>query len=564
MKLLSLFLLCFSIALCVEHEPIRDRAGNGLVVTSSIYATKIGQDVLNSGGNAIDAAVAVGYALAVAHPAAGNLGGGGFALIHIHNGEDVVLDFRESAPAKSSKDMYLDSKGNVIPNAATIGHLSVATPGMVKGMSAMLERYGTRSLESLIEPSVALAQNGFIVSKRQSDTMLEAQSDFARFSATAKIFLKKDGSIYKDGDLLIQKDLAKTLKILQKEGADAFYKGKIAQQIDKQMKDNGGILTKEDLENYKVVWRKPVEGSYRGYKILSTPPPSSGGVHIIEILNILENADMKSLGYMSSESISTMTEAMRQSYADRAAFMGDPDFVDIPIDFLMNKDYAKKIYNNIKGKVIPSDKIKASLGILKPTSVPNIGRDGDNTTHYSIVDKWGNAVSITYTLNKRYGSAVVLDGYGFLLNDEMENFSLKSGFPNRHGLVEGDNNAIAPNKRPLSSMSPTMVFKDGNLYMVLGTPGSGKIISTLVQVIVNVIDYDMDIATAIAAPRFHTQWLPDRIEVERFSINKDTAKVLQKMGYKILQAPDMCDVNAVLIDQDSGDIYGANDPRRRV
>ena len=546
-----------------SYIPIKDKARNGLVVTSSPYATAIGQEILNKGGNAIDAAVAVGYALAVVHPAAGNIGGGGFALIHLANGENIALDFREKAPMQAHHDMYLDTKGNVIPNAATIGYVSVAVPGTVKGMSAMLDKYGTQKLADIIAPAINLAENGFIVSQRQSETMLEAQNDFIKFASSKQYFLKKDNTVYQDGDVLIQKDLAKTLKILQKEGESAFYNGKIAAAIIQDMENNGGILTQEDLTNYDIVWRTPVKGTYRGYEIISMPPPSSGGVHIIEILNILENSNIEKLGFASSQSIHIMVEAMRQAYADRAAFMGDPDFTAIPVDTLISKDYAKKVYGNIKGKAIPSSTIKAGLGILPSTSSPNL-KDGDNTTHYSVVDKWGNAVSVTYTLNKRYGSAVAVNGYGFLLNNQMENFAIKAGYPNRHGLIEGENNAIVANKRPLSSMSPTMILKDDNLFMVLGSPGSGKIISTLVQVIVNVIDFRMDIVTAIQMPRFHTQWQPDQIDIEKFAFSPDTQENLKKMGYKVVETLDMGDVNAIIIDFKDGIIYGSLDPRRKI
>ncbi|AQQ59838.1 gamma-glutamyltranspeptidase [Helicobacter bilis] len=547
-----------------SYVPIKDREGSGLAMTSSPYANAIGKAVLDSGGNAIDAAVAVSYALAVTHPAAGNIGGGGFALIHLASGEDIALDFREVAPKAASRDMFLDSRGEVIPNAAVTGYLSVGVPGSVKGMSAMLDKYGTKTLSELLEPAVMLAEKGFMVTQRQQETMQEVQSDFAKFESSSKYFLKENGEVYKDGDILIQKDLARTLRILQKEGESAFYQGEIAKAMVSDIQKGGGILTLQDLKDYKVKWRKPLHGSYRGYDIITMPPPSSGGAHILEILNIIENADMAKLGFASSKSIHLLTEAMRQAQADRSSFMGDPDFIDLPLDTLLSKEYAREVYRSIKtNRATPSDRIIPGLGKIKQNNNPNL-HEGSNTTHFSVVDKWGNAVSVTYTLNRRYGSGAAVSGYGFLLNDQMENFSIKVGYPNRHGMIEGTNNAIAPNKRPLSTMSPTMILKDGKLYVVLGSPGSGKIISVVAQVIVNLIDYKMDLVTAVESPRFHMQWQPDTLDIEKFSINKDTQEILKRMGYKVIETDTMGDVNAILIDPKTGIIYGTLDPRRKI
>ncbi|RDU69144.1 gamma-glutamyltransferase, partial [Helicobacter aurati] len=405
------FLVCclvvlqpFALLHAASYPPIRDTNGNGLAITSSEYATKIGKAILDKGGNAIDAAVAVGYVLAVTHPAAGNIGGGGFALIHLANGENVALDFRETAPLAATRDMYLDTKGNVIPNASTIGHLAAGVPGTVKGMSAMLDKYGTKKLGELIQPAIDLAENGFVITDRQAETMLEVKEHFAKFASSRRYFLKKDGSTYQGGDILVQKDLAKTLKLIQKEGESAFYQGKIADLIVEDMKNNGGIITKEDLAQYKVIWRKPVVGTYRGYQIVSMSPPSSGGTHLIQILNIMENANIKALGFNSSQTIRLMVEAMRQAYADRAVFMGDPDFFPIPLDTLLSKEYAKKIYANIQktSRALSSKNIKAGLGIIKEEKAINPNakgfKEGNHTTHYSVVDKWGNAVSVTYTI----------------------------------------------------------------------------------------------------------------------------------------------------------------------
>ena len=568
MKIYKQFVIALSLCSFMQaasYAPIKDTTGTGLAMSSNPYCTKIGKKVLDSGGNAIDSAVAVGYCLAVVHPAAGNIGGGGFALIHLANGENVALDFREKAPLKASRDMYLDSNKNVIENASTIGYLAAGVPGTVKGMSAMLDKYGTKKLSELIAPAIHLAENGFVVTDRQSETMREAQKDLAKFESSRKYFLKKDGSVYKGGEVLVQKDLAKTLRLIQKQGESAFYLGKIADLIEKDMEKNGGIITKEDLANYQVAWRKPQIGTYRGkYTIISMPPPSSGGVHIIQILNVLENTDLGKLGFQSSKSIHLIAEAMRQAYADRSVFMGDPDFVSVPDKALTDKKYAKAIFDNIKkheNSAIPSKEIKAGLGIIKSDSKPNL-KEGNHTTHYSVTDKWGNAVAVTYTINASYGSAAAVSGAGFLLNNEMDDFSIKAGVPNLYGLVGGDANAIEPNKRPLSSMSPTIILKDDKLYMVVGSPGGARIITTVLQVILNVIDYKMDIARAVEYPRFHMQWLPDEIRIEAYGMSEDVKENLQKMGYKIVELPDMGDVNAILRDSKSGIYYGVNDPRK--
>ncbi|WHN18410.1 gamma-glutamyltransferase [Campylobacter jejuni] len=554
MRCLAIFAISITLSFGAANPPIQDRTGTGLVLSSHELANKIGKEVLDKGGNAIDAAVAVGYALAVVHPAAGNIGGGGFAVIHLANGENTTLDFREMAPLKASRDMYLDSKGEVIKDASTIGYLAAGVPGTVKGMSAMLDRYGTMKLKDLMAPAIKLAEKGYLINDRQEQTMLEAKDMFKEFPSSSKYFLKKDGNTYKSGDLFVQKDLAKTLKLIAKEGPDAFYKGKIADLIATDMAKNKGIITKEDLAQYQAIWRKPVEGTYRGYDIISMSPPSSGGAHIIEILNIMENANIENLGFASSKTLHIMVEAMRQAYADRSEYMGDPDFVKIPLDKLTSKEYAKEIYAKIpKDKALPSSKVKPGLGQI---------HEGHNTTHYSVLDSKGNAVSITYTINASYGSGAAVEGAGFLLNDEMDDFSIKPGVPNLYGLVGGEANAIEPKKRPLSSMSPTIILKDGKVFMVVGSPGGSRIITTVLQVISNVIDHKMDISTAVESPRFHMQWLPDEIRTEPFGIIKDVQNNLEKMGYKITKEPYMGDVNAIMIDPKTGKIVGSMDTRK--
>ncbi|EAH5888969.1 gamma-glutamyltransferase [Campylobacter jejuni] len=553
MRYLAIFAISITLSFGAANPPIQDRTGTGLVLSSHELANKIGKEVLDKGGNAIDAAIAVGYALAVVHPAAGNIGGGGFAVIHLANGENTTLDFREMAPLKASRDMYLDSKGEIIKDASTIGYLAAGVPGTVKGMSAMLDRYGTMKLKDLMAPAIKLAEKGYLINDRQEQTMLEAKDMFKEFPSSSKYFLKKDGSTYKSGDLFVQKDLAKTLKLIAKEGPDAFYKGKIADLIAADMAKNKGIITKEDLAQYQAIWRKPVEGTYRGYDIISMSPPSSGGAHII-ILNIMENANIENLGFASSKTLHIMAEAMRQAYADRSEYMGDPDFVKIPLDKLTSKEYAKEIYAKIpKDKALPSSKVKPGLGQI---------HEGHNTTHYSVLDSKGNAVSITYTINASYGSGATVEGAGFLLNDEMDDFSIKPGVPNLYGLVGGEANAIEPKKRPLSSMSPTIILKDGKVFMVVGSPGGSRIITTVLQVISNVIDHKMDISTAVESPRFHMQWLPDEIRTEPFGIIKDVQNNLEKMGYKITKEPYMSDVNAIMVDPKTGKIIGSMDTRK--
>jgi gamma-glutamyltranspeptidase/glutathione hydrolase len=530
--------------------------GNGLVVSSHRLADEVGQNVLDNGGNAVDAAVAVGYALAVVLPAAGNLGGGGFAIIHNTGGETVAIDFREKAPLAATRDMYLDADGNVIPEASTVGYKAAGVPGSVAGLNAMLEKYGTKPLAEIIAPAIKLAEEGFVTNEFGEITMADYSERFARFESSKKYFLKPDGTTYKDGELFVQKDLAEVLKRIAKDGTDGFYKGTTASLIADDMAKNGGLITLKDLEEYNVAWRAPIRGTYRGYEIISMSPPSSGGTHLLQILNVMENADIGALGFASSETLHVTAEAMRYAYADRSEYMGDPDFVDVPVDRLSSKDYAKTIYEKItknKGKATPSSEVRPGLDTVK---------EGTNTTHYSVVDKSGNAVSVTYTINDWYGSGAAITGAGFLLNNEMDDFAAKAGVPNIYGLVGSDANSIAPGKRPLSSMSPSLVLKDGKLFMVVGSPGGSRIITTTLQVISNVIDHGMALGEAVEAPRVHMQWLPDELRVERYGVAKDVAEKLTGMGYDVSEQEPMGDVNAILVDPETGTVYGSHDPRR--
>lgn len=546
-------LLQTSFALSAACPPLKSN-GAGMVVSSHALASAIGQNILDDGGNAVDAAVAVGYALAVVHPAAGNIGGGGFAVIHMADGTNATLDFREKAPLAATRDMYLDKAGNVIPDLGTLGYKAAGVPGTVMGMSAMLEKFGSMKLPRLMAPAIDLAEKGYRINARQEQSLAEFKNDMAKFASSRKYFLKADGSSYKEGEKFVQKDLADCLGLIAEKGPDAFYKGRIADILVKDMADNGGLISKKDLAGYNVVWREPVRGVYRGHEIISMGPPSSGGTHIIQMLNIMSHRNMAELGPGSSAAIHLMAEAMRHAYADRSEYMGDPDFVKVPVAMLGSMEYAAIIYKNISdnwGHARASSQVRPGLPL----------QEGNNTTHYSVVDKAGNAVAVTYTINESYGSAAAVMGAGFLLNNEMDDFSAKAGVPNIYGLVGSDANSIAPEKRPLSSMSPTIVLKDGKVFMVCGSPGGSRIITTTLQVISNVIDHGMNISEAVMAPRFHMQWLPDELRVEKYGLSKDVENALKTMGYDIKVKSPMGDVNAILVDHESGVIYGSGDPR---
>lgn len=550
---LAIIMLVPQLLFAAAYEPVKDK-GTGLVMSTNPLANEVGKKVLDDGGNAIDAAVAVGYMLAVVHPSAGNIGGGGFALIHTKDGKNVALDFREMAPAKAQRDMYLDKEKNVIDGLSVTGHLSAGVPGTVKGMSAMLNEYGTKPLKELMAPAIKTAKEGFKLTKRQAETFVEEYDRMIKYPSTKKYFFKENGDPYKEGELLVQKDLAKTLERIANKGPSDFYRGETAELIVKDMKKNNGLITMEDLANYKAIWREPVKGTYRGYDIVSMCPPSSGGTHIIEILNIMENADINKMGALSSDTIKLMVEAERRAYADRSEYMGDPDFVKVPVDKLIDKAYAKNLYNKIikSPNAISSKDVKPGL---------NLPKESDQTTHYSVMDSMGNAVSVTYTINWTFGSGCAVEGAGFLLNDEMDDFSAKAGVPNIYGAVGSDANSIEAGKRPLSSMSPTLILKDNDVVMVVGSPGGTRIITTVLQVISNVIDHKMNIAEAVCQPRFHMQWLPDEIRVEKDTLVKDVREKLEKMGYKIKVDDPMGDVNAIYYDKENSTFYGTKDPR---
>ena len=534
-----------------------EKSKNGMIVTSDPIATKTGLEILKQGGNAIDAAVTIGFVMAVTYPRAGNIGGGGFMLIYSANNKKVVaLDYRETAPQKAYKSMFLDKNGRINSNLKHFSHLSAGVPGTVAGLALALEKYGTLSLAEVLAPAIKLAEEGFMVSPALSEMMEDNAirlGSNSRSISTQEIFFKSNGDTYKPGDIFIQKDLANTLKAMAEKGTEAFYKGEIADLIVKDMEMNDGLITKTDLANYRPVIRQPVHGTYRGYDVYSMSPPSSGGVHIIQILNMLEEYDISSLGHNSIESIHLMGEAMKRAFADRSKYLGDPDFVKIPIEGLLSKEYAAQLRTQIDHfKATPSQDILPS---------PPPGYESNETTHYSVIDKEGNAVSNTYTLNFSFGSGIVVSGAGFLLNNEMDDFSVKPGTPNAYGLISSRANAIEPRKRMLSSMSPTIVLKEGKPFLITGSPGGSQITTTILQVIMNVIDHQMSIQEAVKAIRIHHQWLPDELRYEE-GLNPEVIKQLTEMGHKMVLKRTIGTAQSILVDQEKGFIYGAADPRR--
>ncbi|WP_214471625.1 gamma-glutamyltransferase [Mesorhizobium sp. dw_380] len=504
-------------------SPAPAKGEHGMVVTAQHLASEVGVEVLKKGGNAVDAAVAVGYALAVVYPNAGNIGGGGFMTIRFKDGKSTFLDFRERAPMAATKTMYLDKDGKPVKGASLDGYLAVGVPGSVAGLEMAREKYGHLSRQDLMAPAIGYAKDGFVLNQGDAASFASNAERLAKDPAAAAIFLKPDGQPYGIGERLVQSDLAASLSAISEKGPDAFYKGAIADAIVKASGAKGGILARADFEQYAVRELKPVTCTYRGYEITSSPPPSSGGVIICEILNVLEFYPLSYLGAGSAETVHVMVEAMRHAYVDRNSALGDPDFVDNPVSKLLDKAYAK----DIRGKIDPF-----RAGVSQDLMPKGFG-ESKETTHYSIIDNDGNAVAVTYTLNGSFGAGVVADGTGILLNNEMDDFTQKPGVPNLYGLVQGEANAIQPKKTPLSSMSPTIVARDGKPFMVIGSPGGSRIITITLEAIVNVIDHGMNIQEAIDAPRIHHQWLPDTVYVEPFGLSPDTEKLLAGMGYHL-------------------------------
>jgi len=523
---------------------------NGVVVSAHRLASQAGADILKRGGNAVDAAVAVSYVLAVVHPEAGNIGGGGFMVIRAPDGQATAIDYREKAPGKAHRDMYLDEEGNVITHLTRDGALAAGVPGTVAGTMYALEKYGTMSREEVLRPAIELAEKGWILDQPMGG------EKFKMFPPSDAIFNKPDGSRYEKGELWVQKDLAKTLRSIAEEGRDGFYKGAVADLFIETMEKYDGIITHEDLENYRCIERTPVTGTYRGYHIVSMPPPSSGGISLMEILNILERYDIGASGWNTAETVHLMVEAERRAFADRAEHIADPDFIEVPVKTLTSKKYA-----DIRAKDIDPSHATASAQVTCG-DVTQVPYESDETTHYSIVDKNGMAVAVTTTLERSYGSYLVVEGAGFLLNNEMGDFSAKTGVPNSAGLVYGNANAIEANKRMLSSMTPTIVTKDDKVFMVIGTPGGPTIITTVLQCIMNVVDHGMTVDEAVAAGRFHHQWLPDRIDYEKGAFSKDTIAALKGLGHSLKNVKQIGNAQGIIIDPGTGLLMGGPDPRR--
>ncbi|ASL43504.1 Gamma-glutamyltranspeptidase [Burkholderia sp. AD24] len=549
-------------------------AKNGMVVSSQNLASEIGIAMLKKGGNAVDAAVAVGYAQAVTNPCCGNIGGGGFMTLHLADGQDRFINFRETAPAAASANMYLDADGKVRPGESLYGYRAVGVPGTVAGLDLAQRKYGKLTRQQVMAPAIKLARDGFILTRADTDILDTTVQRFSTDPDAARIFLRRDGTPLQPGDRLVQRDLAKTLENIARRGPDAFYRGRIPQIVEAASSKSGGLITAADFAAYKAEDTEPLKCSYRGYDFISAPPPSSGGVTLCETLNILEGYDMRGLGFHSAASVHYMTEAMRHAYLDRNTLLGDPAFIKNPVDKLLSKDYAASIRTLITADTAtPSRDVQPGYGV----------HEKPETTHYSIIDKAGNAVSTTYTVNGRFGAVVIAPGTGFFLNDEMDDFTVKVGVQNLFGLVQGSRNSIAPGKRPLSSMAPTVVTKDGKVFMVLGSPGGSRIITITLQTALNVIDYGMAPQDAVDAPRIHHQWLPDEVDYETQGLSPDTLKILQQMGYKMVEQTPWGAAELIMVGlpgteaasrvssgNDSsvsgqvrqGFFYGSNDPRR--
>ena len=529
-------------------------AENGMVVAQERLAAEVGADILRQGGNAVDAAVATGFAMAVTYPRAGNIGGGGFMVIHLaHAKEDVAIDYRETAPQAATSDMFLGADGKPDPDKSRNSALAIGVPGTVAGLALALKKYGSGhfTLAEILKPAIELARDGFIVTDDTSDTLGDMYRRMSRWPNSAKSFSRTDGAPLREGDRLIQGDLAAVLTAIAEQGPSGFYEGAVAEKLVKGIGNAGGIITVDDLKSYQPVIRAPMRGSYRGYDIVSMPQPSSGGVVLLEILNILEGFPMSDFKQGSAASLHVMLEAMKRAYADRARYLGDPAFVDAPTLLLTAKDYAAKQ--------------RATIDLARATPWTDVQnakppREGDNTTHYSVVDSMGNAVSNTYTLNFPYGVGLVADGTGVLLNNELDDFTAAPGASNAFGLVGFEANLPGPGKRPLSSMSPTIVLKDGRPVLVTGSPGGSRIITAVTQVIVNAIDYKMDIAAAVAAPRLHHQWLPDEVRVER-GFADDVLAELRAKGHKVADALGQTSANSIAVTPQG--LLGAPDPRTR-
>jgi len=546
----SILVTLFSISYARQPDSNNVVYKNGVVVSAHPEASKTGLDILKSGGNAVDAAVAVQFALAVVYPNAGNIGGGGFLVYRSGDGKIASIDFREKAPGKASKDMYLDNARNPVKDKSMYGHLAAGVPGSVDGMAEAHTKFGKLSWKQLLQPSVDLARKGFRITERQAGELNRLKASFEKFNPNGTDLVKKTGE-WKAGDLLIQPELAHTLELIRDKGRAGFYEGEVAAYIVKEMQRGGGLISAADLKNYKASWREPVTGSYKGYKVITMPPPSSGGIALLQLLKSVESHPLSRWGFNADSTVQLMVEAERRVYADRAAHLGDPDFYKVPVKGLLDADYQPARMKDFRwDKATPSSEIKAGVPAYK---------ESPETTHFSIVDKDGNAVSLTTTLNGSYGSLVAVKGAGFLLNNEMDDFSVKPGSPNMYGLVGGEANAIAPNKRMLSSMTPTILEKDGKLFMVVGTPGGSTIITSVFQTILNVLEFKQPMQEAVTSKRFHHQWLPDVVDIEKDAFSPATQQILEEKGYKISPRSSIGRVDAIL--KVNGGYEGGADPR---
>ena len=570
MTVLRKFLICKLVVCCLAAaEPSHAQglkpvhARRAMVVSVHEQASHVGVDILRQGGNAVDAAVATGFALAVVHPTAGNIGGGGFMLLRKANGEVHFLDFREKAPKAASREMYLDAQGNVIPKASLLGYKAVGVPGSVAGLVYAERHWGQLTLRTVMQPAIRLARQGVRLTYEEAQSMRDP--DLAQFADSKRIF-QRNSRFYEPGEIFRQPELARTLDRIA-ANPNEFYKGAMAREMAAEIQRNGGLITAEDLAEYEIKERQPVKGTYRGYEIISAPPPSSGGITMMEALNILEGYNLGKMGNRSADAIHVTVEAFRRAFFDRAELLGDPDFSQIPVAQLIDKKYAdgwRQSLDMMRATDSKDVRRPSGFGELdRPAAMhpPYTGRESSNTTHYSVVDEQGNAVAVTTTLNDSFGSAVTAGKLGFLLNDEMDDFTSKPGVPNGYGLIQGEANAIAPGKRPLSAMAPTIVLKDGKLFMVLGSPGGPRIITTVANILMGVVDYGLDIQQAVNAPRFHHQWQPDEIDVEKYGISPDTIKLLQARGHKIKAEGYWSDGECIAVDPKTGELLGAPDGR---
>lgn len=531
------------------------KAKHGMVVSSERHASEVGVQILRNGGNAVDAAIATGFALAVTHPAAGNIGGGGFMIVYTAKGEITAFNFREKAPATAHAKMYLDENGVYSDPINHDGYLAIGVPGTVAGFFLAHQKLGSKPMRELLAPAIKIAEQGFPVSWGLHEDFEYLADEFRKYPASAQVFLKNGKEVYQPGEIWKQPDLARTLRRIQANGRDGFYKGETARLLAAAMRKHGGLITEADLANYQAQERQPVHGTYRGYDIYTMSPPSSGGTAVVEMLNILEGFDLRAAGFASAQHVHLLAEVMRRAFADRARYLGDPDFnPDMPITKLTSKEYAAQLRKSISlNQASPSDPVTF-----------NDAYESTETTHYSVVDAAGNAVVVTYTLEYGYGSRIVAEGTGFLLNNEMGDFNPQPGRTDSTGLIGTPPNIVAPGKRMLSSMTPTIVAKDGKPFLLIGSPGGRTIINTVLQVIVNVIDFDMDISEAVAAPRIHHQWLPDRLRIEEFGISKDTERLLQMFGHRLSisrSSRSQGSAMGIIIDPKTGLRLGAADPR---